>query len=143
MLAHLLLALLLADVVCDIPASPGSPFGLSLAASIGEPDTFVSVMAVSPDLDEIARKNSTALRQGLARTSQAQVAAITGQSESAISRFKDLQLEQYAAVLAAVGLKCVPVSMRCVDMKRMEALLVLARAHLEQTKTAEELTWKD
>lgn len=65
-----------------------------------------------------------------------------GVSESTVSRIKTDQLEQICLLLACVGLKVIPTSMECVPMEQMQALLTLARTHLNQIQRPEELSWE-
>ena len=65
-----------------------------------------------------------------------------GVSESTVSRMKTDQIEQVCLLLACVGLKVIPVEMQCVSMEKMQALLTLARTHLNQIERPEELAWE-
>lgn len=99
--------------------------------------------ALDHRLVEIARKNETMILRALADVKQAAVADAIGVSEATVSRFKDGELERYARLLAAIGLKCVPLSMRCFKQDEIEALLTLAKKQLESVKTTQDLEWDE
>lgn len=65
--------------------------------------------------------------QALARVSQTRIAEQIGVNDSQVSRFKADDLERAAAVLAACGLKLVPVDAVLYDRDKAVALLALAR----------------
>ena len=71
---------------------------------------------------------------------QVAVATSMGVSESTISRLKNDHLEPLCALLAHAGLKIVPVEMQCFPAEKVSALLVFAKAHLENLET-KELSW--
>lgn len=79
--------------------------------------------------------------QGIHRQGQVRIAEAIGVSEATISRMKSEQLGQVAAVIAAAGLKVVPDSMRCYPAKKMNAILELARDHLNAVDDVEQLSW--
>lgn len=98
--------------------------------------------SLSPTIAENARKNERAILQAFARVSQARIAEQMGVHDSTVSRFKDGGLEQAAALLAACGLKVVPVDMQCFPRDKVSALLTLARDHLMQMEHPEQLSWE-
>ena len=79
-----------------------------------------------------SRKNFTAILQGLATVGQAKAAELTGLSETKVSRLKSGELEELAALMAACGLKAVPVDMQCFDVEYVRALKVMAGVGLKQ-----------
>lgn len=97
---------------------------------------------LSPAIAELSRKNETTILRGIAEHSQARIAEQLGVNDSTISRFKDGGLAQAAALLAACGLKVVPISMQCFPQEKVGALLTLARAHLVQMEHPEQLSWE-
>jgi hypothetical protein len=97
--------------------------------------------SVSPAIAELARKNERTVLQAFSRVSQARIAEQLGIDDSRISRFKDGGLEQAAALLAACGLKVVPIEMQCFPQDKIHALLTLARDHLVQMEHPEQLSW--
>lgn len=98
--------------------------------------------SLSPAIAETARKNERTVLQALARHSQTAVAELLGVADSTVTRFKDGGLEQAAALLAACGLKVVPIEMQCFPRDKVNALLTLARDHLIQMEHPEQLTWE-
>jgi hypothetical protein len=96
---------------------------------------------LSPSITENARKNERVILQAFARVSQARIAEQMGVNDSTVSRFKDGGLEHAAALLAACGLKVVPVEMQCFPREKVNALLTLARDHLQQIEHPEQLLW--
>ena len=96
---------------------------------------------VSAAIAELARKNERTVLQAFSRVSQARIAEQLGVDDSKISRFKDGGLEQAAALLAACGLKVVPIEMQCFPQDKIHALLTLARDHLMQMEHPEQLSW--
>jgi UDP-N-acetylenolpyruvoylglucosamine reductase len=97
---------------------------------------------MSPAVAEIARKNASAVLQALARHSQTRIAEQIGVNDSAISRFKDGDVERAAQILAACGLKVVPIDAVLYDRDKVSALLTLARDHLQLMVDPEQLAWK-
>lgn len=81
---------------------------------------------------ERARKNETVIRSALAETGQVVAAEIMGVTETAVSRFKGRddhvgEIAQISKLMAAVGLKPVPVNMHCKSDDEWFALQVLAK----------------
>lgn len=99
--------------------------------------------AVLPPPDERARKNLQAIFQRLSSVGQAQLASTLNVSEATISRWKSEQAEQCARALSALGLKVVPVDMRCFDPKKIDAILQLAKSHLAEIEKSEQLAWDE
>ena len=101
-------------------------------------------MAAScPAPDERARKNLQAIFQALSSTGQAKLAEALGVSEPTISRWKSDQAEQCARALSALGLKVVPVTMRCFDPKQIDAILHLAKSQLAKIEGSDQLAWDE
>ncbi len=73
---------------------------------------------------------------------QVALASGMGVSESTISRFKNDQLETFCQMVAHLGLKVVPAEMQCFPADRIQALLTLSKAHLEQISQADQLRWE-
>lgn len=73
--------------------------------------------------------------------SQAHAASCMGVSESTVSRMKDQELEKLSGLLAACGLKVVPIDMHCYPEAEIEALRVLARR--SDILRADGLEWED
>ena len=73
-----------------------------------------------------AQKSHTALLRGLAAVSQKRAAELIGCSETTINSIKADQLERFAALVAACGLKLVPVTDQTFDESYISALKTLA-----------------
>lgn len=101
--------------------------------------------ATAPSLgfEERARKNLATIFAGLSSVGQAKVATTLAISESAVSKAKGDELEVASRILAAAGLKVVPATHRCVEPKKMEALLTLAGVQLDSMRERPELVWED
>lgn len=101
-------------------------------------------MAAScPAPDERARKNLATIFRALSSLGQARLAEALNVSEPTISRWKSEQAEQCAKALAALGLKVVPEVVRCYQPKTIDAILELARARLDNVRSAEDLEWTE
>lgn len=100
---------------------------------------------VSAQTTDRARKNHQAILRGLVSAGQVTVAKELQTSESTISRLKsDGDLERAAVFLAAMGLKVVPIAMRCYEPSVIQAIFVLARRKLERiSDPGVELSWED
>lgn len=93
--------------------------------------------------DERTRKNVAAIFQRLASIGQSELARALNVSEATISRWKSEQAEQCARALTALGLKVVPIEMRCFDPKKIDAILQLAKSHLADIEKSEQLAWDE
>jgi len=93
--------------------------------------------------DERARKNEMAILRGLAQAGQRRVAECMGVSETTVSRMKEAEIGRVGRLLAACGLKAVPVTMRCYRPESIQALLTLAQERLAQIETPEQLVWDE
>ena len=60
-----------------------------------------------------------------------------------MSRMKDTEIPELAAMLDALGLKVVPRELKCYDEKTMAALLQLAKERMNQCSTTQQLEWDD
>lgn len=98
--------------------------------------------ALSPELEERARKNRAMIFAGLSSAGQAEVARALQISESTVSKMKGDEIEKVSQLLAVVGLKVVPIAYRCVEPKKMEALLTLAGVELDRLRERPELVWE-
>lgn len=97
--------------------------------------------AVIPD--ERTRKNHAAILGRLASVGGARLAEALNVSEATVSRWKSEHAEQCARALSALGLKVVPVDMRCFDEKKIDAILQLAKSHLAEIEKSEQLAWDE
>jgi len=67
----------------------------------------------------------------------------SGVDGSTVSRFMSDEKDMLRAlqILAAAGLKVVPADMQCFPPRKVQLLLELARDHLHQLETVEQLQW--
>jgi hypothetical protein len=116
---------------------------VSIAASrlpeTTEEEVVMAAVSLSPI--ERARKNEQIVLQALATTGQGELAKAMAVHESTVSRMKDGGITQFAAALAHLGLKVVPVGVECFDPEYVAALRTLA-AH-GVNKEAPKLDWSD
>lgn len=87
--------------------------------------------ALFPEADARARKNVTAILQGLATIGQSEVATELKVSESTISRMKDKDVPEMARFMALCGLKVIPDKFKCVDPAYLAGLEHFSRCWLE------------
>lgn len=90
--------------------------------------------------DQRARKNEKLILSALAETDQAIAAACMGTSETTVSRMKQGDIEQASKLLAACGLKVVPIGFHCYPEDEIEALRILARR--SDVLRADSLSWE-
>ena len=74
----------------------------------------------------LTRRNNSILLRCFAEVSQKVVADRIGVSEATISSIKSDQLERFAAIVAACGLKLVPITAQTYDESFVEALKTIA-----------------
>lgn len=90
---------------------------------------------------DVARENLSLSLRCIGRVSQKQIAEEIGVSDATVSRFVSDDLPRACRVLAAAGLKVVPVEAATYDPAKVQLLLELARDHLKQLETVEQLQW--
>ncbi|PRC93072.1 CII family transcriptional regulator [Solimicrobium silvestre] len=91
---------------------------------------------------ERSRKNHAIILSRLASVGQSTVANGIGVHESTISKMKDGDLERFAKIAAVLGLKVVPVEMKCYPADKMDAILILARSNLNEISCVEQLSFE-
>jgi hypothetical protein len=96
---------------------------------------------VSSEVTERSRKAHSLALQRLASVGQAEVARVLDTSESTVSRHVNDHLERACQILAAAGLKVVPKEMQCFPPRKVAILMELARDHLNQLETPDQLQW--
>lgn len=97
----------------------------------------------SQTLDERTRKNESTILRALASAGLSAIALATDVNESTVSRWQGTDIPRFSKALAAMGLKVVPAEARCYQKDQIEAILTLARASLERTRSADALLWED
>lgn len=96
--------------------------------------------AASASPAERARKISALLRQRLnAAETQASLAIAIGSSEATVNRLINEHLDKFAALLAHLGLKVVPIEFKCVDAAAFE---FLTSTHARVMQQAPQLIWE-
>lgn len=90
---------------------------------------------------ERARKNERIILMTLASAGQRPIADVLGIDESTVTRMKEGQIERMSQMLAVLGLKVVPVDVKCFDPATVGMLLELARARLNNIDRADKLAW--
>ncbi|MFY8183829.1 MAG: CII family transcriptional regulator [Polynucleobacter sp.] len=87
---------------------------------------------VSPSQTERSRKIESTILRAIAEVGQSEIARLTNVSESTVSRRKEDHIGQMAELLAAAGLKVVPVEYRCIDPKIAEAWMLIFDAYMKK-----------
>lgn len=91
-----------------------------------------------------ARKNEEAMRKALASVGQSAVAGRLAVDEATVSRWKsEGRLKQTAELLDALGLKVVPVTVKCYDESFIQSVFTLAKQRMAQLDAVEELEWNE
>jgi hypothetical protein len=101
------------------------------------------VSTVSSEVTEKTRKYQSLALQAVARVGQINVASSLAVDDSTVSRFMsdDKGMARALQILAAAGLKVVPADMQCFPPRKVAILMELARDHLNQLETVEQLQW--
>jgi hypothetical protein len=94
--------------------------------------------ALLPMADETARKIVQVIFQRLSSVGQVAVAEHLSVSEATVSRMKE-DMPRFAGMLSKLGLKVVPVEMRCYDEKTLASILMLAQQRMAQLQTPSQL----
>jgi len=97
--------------------------------------------SVSMPYADRARKNEKVILSALAETGQVVAASCMGVNESTISRMKNGDIEHASKLLAACGLKVIPIKYHCYPEEEIEALRILARR--SDVLRADNLEWAD
>jgi hypothetical protein len=91
-----------------------------------------------------ARKTVKCVLQGLSDNGKAaSIAVAMGVSEPTITRLKNDHLQNFALVLAHLGLKVVPAEYKCYNPDYVESILTLARAQLLENSAPKTLEWEE
>lgn len=92
--------------------------------------------------DRSKRMQSLVLKT-FSETSGAAVAAQIGASEAKVSRLKNEHLADMCNLFAAMGLRLVPADVMVVKEQMLNAMFVLAKARLDDIKSASDLVIPD
>lgn len=95
----------------------------------------------SHDVSARARNNQQMMLNKLASTGQSPVSKALGVHESTISRMKEQEgaIAQIAMLCAIVGLKVVPIEMRCFDPKDIDTILHQAKRWVNHIGSSNDL----
>jgi Ran GTPase-activating protein (RanGAP) involved in mRNA processing and transport len=99
--------------------------------------------AILPAPNERARKNERAILQALASRGQVAVAESLNVSESTISRMKEGEITRMSVLLSALGLKVVPIELKCYRPRDIEMLMHGARSYFERLEGPEQLEFDE
>ena len=92
---------------------------------------------------ELARKNLSGALHRISLAGQNRIAEEIGVSAPTVSRFcSEGDLERACKVLAAAGLKVVPIEYQCFPKKTVEAFMHLARERMNDLVTVDQLQWE-
>lgn len=99
---------------------------------------------VSAEVDSRSRKNLSMILNRLGSVGQVHAASAIGVHESTINKMKEKgDFERTSLFLAFLGLKVVPVEMKCFDVEQMEAILTLAKSRLNEMESIAQLSFED
>ena len=90
-----------------------------------------------------SRNMQTQVLQALDRRGQADVASCIGVDSSTLSRLKDCHLTNLCNLMASVGLKVVPLDMKCYNPAKVELLYQLARDNLVKSEQVDDFFHDD
>lgn len=97
---------------------------------------------VSAAVVERARKFHSLALQRVASVGQNEIAEQLQVSEATVSRFVSGDLERACHVISILGLKVVPVDMKCYPKDEIDAIFALARGRLNQVDNVEQLSFE-
>jgi hypothetical protein len=97
---------------------------------------------VSSAVGERARKFHALALQRVASVGQTSIAEQLQVSESTVSRFVSADLERACQVMSILGLKVVPIDMKCYPKDQIEAIFTLARASMNRVDDVEQLSFE-
>lgn len=103
----------------------------------------MNTIPVSSEVLEKSRKFHSLALQKISKVGQNEIAKLISTSDSTLSRFVSADLERACQILAASGLKIVPIEMRCYDHETIEAIFTLAKKNLQRAESADQLTFED
>ncbi len=102
----------------------------------------MAAVLISPE--ERARKSTSAVLQRLAPDgTQRNLAQVLGVSEATISRWKE-DIGPVMRLVAQLGLKVVPVEMKCYSPRELDAMFILAKANMNRAECVDDvLRWDE
>lgn len=96
---------------------------------------------VSSAVAEKSRKYQSLVLQKVSSAGQNRIAEQLDTSEATVSRVINADLERVIQLLAVLDLKVVPAEMMCFPPRKIAILMELARDHLNQLESPEQLTF--
>jgi hypothetical protein len=96
---------------------------------------------LSPTPDARSRKNIAFILNRLATVGLERAGEAIGKDNTTISRMKEKALPELAMLLAALGLKVIPVGYRCVDADTYKTMKRLAIERLQEEDDGSRLEW--
>ena len=99
----------------------------------------MSTSPLSQEQTVRARKNYSVLMQALASVGNAPVALAVGVDEATISRMKPEKFQQFAEILAVLGLKIVPEEMRCFNEQDIAMFIHGSKRWMEHIQGVDQL----
>ncbi|WP_320533642.1 hypothetical protein [Robbsia andropogonis] len=99
----------------------------------------------SPSTDARARKNESIFRNAIAQVGQNRIAQEIGVSPTTLSRYcsEEDALERACKIMAAAGVKCVPIAYECYPRQDIEAIFTLAQRSLRGMSSVDQLRWDE
>lgn len=104
----------------------------------------MSMTAALATPEERARKATSIVLQRLSPDgTQRNLAQVLGVSEATVSRMKE-HVEPTMRLLAQLGLKIVPIEMKCYAPREIDAMFILAKANMNRAETVDDvLRWDE
>lgn len=104
----------------------------------------MKIGSLSPELQEIARKNASAVLRRMASIGQKSIADFLDVAESTISKRKDAgEFEEIGGMLAKLGLKAVEIDRVCVRKDEYQTMTRIVSRALANEQIAETLLFND
>lgn len=92
---------------------------------------------------ERARKNARILGKHIEAAGLEQTAAFAGIGKSTVGAWFNENRDAMGKALAFIGLKVVPVDMRCYDPEQIEAIFTLAKTSVRRMRSADDLDFDE
>lgn len=103
--------------------------------------------ALSSEVLSIARKSEAVILQKVAEAGLSPIAKAIGVDESTVCRLKGNEtkvgFKVFSIMLAFIGLKIVPVGVKCFRPEDIDPYIAIAKQHMAAMNSAEELIWDE
>ncbi|MGH8381766.1 MAG: CII family transcriptional regulator [Pseudomonas sp.] len=100
---------------------------------------IMSTTALNPEQAARARKNLHFILQRVTSVGNAPIALAIGCDEATVSRMRPEKFEQFAQILAVLGLKVVPSEMRCFNERDIEMFIHGSKRWMEHVQGLDQL----